>query len=88
MRRAAAAREQIEAYVADTPPAERVLRFFDWVVELTQSPDFRGGEAVGDENQPVHLQLEQDFNLGTLLVEVAAASRPSASRTTPRATSG
>ena len=41
-RRAAAAREQIEAFVADTPPAGRVLRFFDWVVLWTQSPGFRG----------------------------------------------
>lgn len=41
-RRAAAAREQIEAFVADTPPAERALRFFDWVVMWTKSPGFRG----------------------------------------------
>jgi len=41
-RRAAAARAQIEAYVADMPPAERAVRFFDWVVAWARSPDFRG----------------------------------------------
>jgi AcrR family transcriptional regulator len=41
-RRAADARAQIETYVADIPPPERALRFFDWVVEWTKSRDFRG----------------------------------------------
>ena len=36
------ARVQIEAYLADTPPAQRALRFFDWVVDWTESKDFRG----------------------------------------------
>ena len=36
------ARVHIEAYLADTPPSQRALRFFDWVVEWTESKDFRG----------------------------------------------
>ena len=36
------ARVQIEAYLADTPPSQRALRFFDWVVDWTESKDFRG----------------------------------------------
>jgi AcrR family transcriptional regulator len=41
-RRTVGARESIEAYLADTPPPERALRFFDWVVEWAESKDFRG----------------------------------------------
>jgi AcrR family transcriptional regulator len=41
-RRITDARARIEAYVADIPPAERALRFFDLVVEWAKSPDFRG----------------------------------------------
>jgi AcrR family transcriptional regulator len=36
------ARVHIEAYLADTPPSQRALRFFDWVVDWTESKDFRG----------------------------------------------
>jgi AcrR family transcriptional regulator len=36
------ARVHIEAYLADTPPSQRALKFFDWVVEWTESKDFRG----------------------------------------------
>ena len=36
------ARASIEAYLADTPPAQRALTFFDWVVEWAESKDFRG----------------------------------------------
>lgn len=41
-RRVADARARIEACVAEAPPAKRALRFFDWVLEWTRSPDFRG----------------------------------------------
>lgn len=41
-RRAASAREQIEAWQAAVPPAERALRFFDWVIEWTQTKGYRG----------------------------------------------
>ncbi len=41
-RKTASARAQIEAYLADTPPSQRALRFFDWVVEWAESKDFRG----------------------------------------------
>lgn len=41
-RRVVAARAQIEAYVSAIPPAERAVRFFDWVVAWTKSADFRG----------------------------------------------
>jgi len=41
-RRTVDARAQIEAYLADTPPSQRALKFFDWVVEWAESKDFRG----------------------------------------------
>ncbi len=41
-RRTADSRANIEAYLADTPPSQRALRFFDWVVEWAESKDFRG----------------------------------------------
>jgi AcrR family transcriptional regulator len=41
-RRAAEARATIESFLADVPPGERALRFFDWVVGWTASPEFRG----------------------------------------------
>jgi AcrR family transcriptional regulator len=41
-RRVSGARSQIEAYLGNTPPSERALRFFDWVVEWVKSPEFRG----------------------------------------------
>jgi AcrR family transcriptional regulator len=41
-RRTADARTRIEAYLADTPPSHRALKFFDWVVEWAESKDFRG----------------------------------------------
>ena len=41
-RRTVDARASIEAYLADTPPSQRALKFFDWVVEWAESKDFRG----------------------------------------------
>ncbi|MEO7134207.1 MAG: TetR/AcrR family transcriptional regulator [Vicinamibacterales bacterium] len=41
-RRTADARTTIEAYLAGTPPSQRALKFFDWVVEWAESRDFRG----------------------------------------------
>ena len=41
-RRTVDARASIEAYLAGTPPSQRALKFFDWVVEWTESEDFRG----------------------------------------------
>ncbi|MFL5607057.1 MAG: TetR/AcrR family transcriptional regulator [Gemmatimonadaceae bacterium] len=41
-RRTVDARANIEAYLADTPASHRALRFFDWVVEWTESQEFRG----------------------------------------------
>jgi AcrR family transcriptional regulator len=41
-RRTAGARADIEAYLADTPPSQRALKFFDWVVEWAESMYFRG----------------------------------------------
>jgi AcrR family transcriptional regulator len=41
-RRTFDARAKIEAYLADTPPSQRALKFFDWVVEWAESKDFRG----------------------------------------------
>jgi AcrR family transcriptional regulator len=41
-RRMEGARASIEAYLADTPPSERALKFFDWVVKWAASEDFRG----------------------------------------------
>jgi AcrR family transcriptional regulator len=36
------ARAHIERYLADTPPSQRALKFFDWVVDWAESKDFRG----------------------------------------------
>ena len=41
-RRTVEARAKIEAYLADTPPSQRALKFFDWVVAWAESKDFRG----------------------------------------------
>src|SRR4029078_7702577 len=41
-RRTGDARASIEAYLADTPPSQRALTFFDWVVAWPKSKDFRG----------------------------------------------
>ena len=41
-RRTADARTKIEAYLAETPPSQRALKFFDFVVEWAESKDFRG----------------------------------------------
>jgi AcrR family transcriptional regulator len=41
-RRTVDARANIEGYLAGTPPSQRALRFFDWVVEWAESEDFRG----------------------------------------------
>src|SRR3954453_11847285 len=41
-RRTVGARASIEAYLADTAPSQRALKFFDWVVEWAESKDFRG----------------------------------------------
>jgi AcrR family transcriptional regulator len=41
-RRTEYARASIEAYLADTPPSQRALRFFDWVVGWAESNEFRG----------------------------------------------
>lgn len=56
-RRISDSRASIEAYLAGVPPAERALRFFDWVVELAQSPDFRGcplQHVVAELSDPRH----------------------------------
>jgi AcrR family transcriptional regulator len=56
-RRAAGARLQIETYLSNTPPNERALRFFDWVVEWVKSPDFRGcplQHVVTELSDPKH----------------------------------
>jgi AcrR family transcriptional regulator len=36
------ARAHIERYLDGTPPSQRALKFFDWVVEWAESKDFRG----------------------------------------------
>ena len=41
-RKTADARAHIDAYLAGTPPSQRALKFFDWVVEWAESKDFRG----------------------------------------------
>ena len=54
------ARASIEAYLADTPPSERALRFFDWVVAWAESKDFRGcplQHAVSELTDAAHPAL-------------------------------
>jgi AcrR family transcriptional regulator len=41
-RRTEAARTAIDAYVQAIPPNERAVRFFDYVIDWTSRPDFRG----------------------------------------------
>jgi len=56
-RRTLDARANIEAYLADTPPAQRALKFFDWVVEWAESKDFRGcplQHTVSELTDPAH----------------------------------
>lgn len=56
-RRAAEARARIEAWVSAVPPARRALRFFDWVVEWTEAPEFRGcplQHVVAELSDPAH----------------------------------
>jgi len=56
-RRNACAQASIGAFVADIPPAERAVRFFDWVVAWTESKDFRGcpmQHVVGELSDPSH----------------------------------
>ena len=57
-RRLSASRAAIDAYVEAFPPEERAVRFFDYVVDMTTRPDFRGcpvqhlvGE-LGDRGHP------------------------------------
>jgi len=40
--RSESARQAIDNYVTDTPPAKRALRFFDFLVDWIGSDDFRG----------------------------------------------
>lgn len=56
-RRIRDARAKIDAFVIDIPPADRALRFFDWVVEWTKAPDFRGCplyHVVAELSDPKH----------------------------------
>ena len=56
-RRVTSSRAEIEAHVNGVPPAERGLRFFDWVVEMTKSPGFRGcplHHVVAELSDPEH----------------------------------
>ena len=41
-RRVDECRAKLEAHMAPVPPAERALHLFDWVIEWTEQPDFRG----------------------------------------------
>lgn len=75
------ARAKIEAYVANIPPAERALRFFDWVVEWAEKPDFRGcplQQVVSELSDPAHpartIVATQRHWLHDLFVEWAKAS--------------
>lgn len=60
-RRIAEARANIEAFVAEIPPAERASRIFDWIVEWAESPAFIGcplhrvvGE-IADDTHPARV---------------------------------
>ena len=56
-RRTGDARANIEAYLADTPPSQRALKFFDWVVAWAESKDFRGcplQHTVSELTDPAH----------------------------------
>ena len=50
-------RASVEAYLLDTPPSQRALRFFDWVVMWAKSEDFRGcplQHTLSELTDPAH----------------------------------
>jgi AcrR family transcriptional regulator len=56
-RRTVEARARIETYLADTPPSQRALKFFDFVVEWAESKGFRGcplQHTVGELTDGAH----------------------------------
>ena len=56
-RRTMDGRASVEAYLVDTPPSQRALRFFDWVVMWAKSEDFRGcplQHTLSELTDPAH----------------------------------
>jgi AcrR family transcriptional regulator len=56
-RRVMHGRASVEAYLRDTPPSQRALRFFDWVVLWAKSEDFRGcplQHTLSELTDPAH----------------------------------
>lgn len=90
-RRITDARAKIEAYVDGIPPADRALRFFDWVVEWARAPDFRGcplHHIVAELSDPKHparavAAKQREWMHARFLEWVRAAGAPN-----PAATAG
>lgn len=81
VRRAEAARKTIEDYVANTPPAKRALRLFDFLVDWIRSDDFRGcpmqlvvGELPDESHPARRMAADQHRWLMTRLVEWSSAA--------------
>jgi AcrR family transcriptional regulator len=80
-RRVDDSRAKLEAYMASIPPAERALRLFDWVVEWTEMPEFRGCPVMhvvselADADHPARLvAADQRAWLHARMVEWAKAA--------------
>ena len=84
-RRTADARVNIEAYLADTPPSQRALKFFDRVVEWAESKDFRGcplqhtvselTDAVHQARAIAHGQREREWTTAAGVKDPKATAR-------------
>lgn len=91
-RRTMRGRASLEAFLADTPPAQRAVRFFDWVVLWARSPDFRGCplqhtlSELTDETHPARrVALDQRAWFAARLLEWATAAHAKDLRATARA---
>jgi AcrR family transcriptional regulator len=91
-RRIMEGRASVEAYLLDTPPSQRALRFFDWVVLWSKSEDFRGcplQHTLSELTDPAHparsVALAQRAWFTERLLEWTTAAGVSDAKATARA---
>lgn len=91
-RRTMHGRASVEAFLANTPAAQRALRFFDWVVLWAKSADFRGCplqhtlSELTDASHPARdVALEQRAWFAARFLEWATAAGAVDARPTARA---
>ncbi|MFN0099433.1 MAG: TetR/AcrR family transcriptional regulator [Gemmatimonadaceae bacterium] len=80
-RRVDRARAGMQAYIESVPPPDRALRVFDWVLEWTESEDFRGcpvshvASELTDQSHPAHAIVADQRNyVRTMFMEFAIAA--------------